>query len=612
MHNNSDVASNLQPGLPDRYELRRHIADGGMASVWCADDRTLGRPVAIKVLAAGFAHDDRAVRRFKREARTAARLSAHPHVVKIYDVGESDDGPYIVMEYLAGGTVADALRVGEVSREDALRWLRESASALDYAHGRGVVHRDIKPGNLLLSRERTVYVADFGIAHFGTEDTLTSTGQLLGTAAYLSPEQALGRAATEASDRYAFAVAAFELLTGERPFKADTFAEQAREHVGAPRPRASRRNPDLPRAVDAVLSRGLAKQPEDRWSTATEFTNALGEALSVTRPAGVRTKALAAISPAAVATRMHTAAATRRERRASRAADLAERPGPSRGLPGALPAPGAATEAREGQPIFASVSAPARRPARAAALAALAAASVAIGLVAGAGNDTSGTHAKVSAGLEQTNRPIPAIPTPPPAHRAKPHPKPPPPAPTSTAVAEVAPTAVELEARGHQLMEDGAYSAAIPVLRQAVDAAPPTDITYAYALYDLGRSLRLAGDPQAAIPILERRLQIPNQTAVVQTELELAQQAAGQSETSGGSSPAGAGAKTGGGGPGATHTKSGPTPPSDGGAGLAPGAPQGGSGPQHQPEQGAPGHGHGRPQGARRDRHGGVASAAVV
>ncbi|MGZ4344892.1 MAG: serine/threonine-protein kinase, partial [Solirubrobacteraceae bacterium] len=209
--------------MPERYELIRHIANGGMASVWCAEDRVLGRRVAIKLLAERFAHDQTAVRRFKREARTAARLSGHPNVVTIYDVGETttpdpDEPPraFIVMEFLAGGTVADALRCGAVTQTEAIWWLQEVASALDYAHGRGVLHRDIKPANLLLDRDRSVHVADFGIAQLATEDTLTADGQLLGTAAYLAPERALGRPATEASDRYSLAVMAFELLVGER------------------------------------------------------------------------------------------------------------------------------------------------------------------------------------------------------------------------------------------------------------------------------------------------------------------------------------------------------------------------------------------------------------
>src|SRR6202012_426640 len=275
--------------LPDRYRVRRRRATGGMAAVWCADELVLGRAVAVKVLAERFAHDEMAMRRFKREARAAARVSTHAHVVTIYDVGdlevddrdiESTARPFIVMEYLAGGTVADAIRVGAVRRQEAVRWIREAASALDHAHARGIVHRDIKPANFLLNRSRVLHVADFGIARLVYEDTITSTGELFGTAAYLSPEQALGREATGASDRYALAVAAFELLAGERPFDAPHFAAQARQHIEDERPRASDRDRTLPPSVDDVLMRGMAKEPDERFETAGDFVDALETALS--------------------------------------------------------------------------------------------------------------------------------------------------------------------------------------------------------------------------------------------------------------------------------------------------------------------------------------------
>src|SRR5579875_1076959 len=278
-------------GLPDRYRVKRHIASGGMASVWCAEDLVLSRNVAVKVLSERFAHDHVAVLRFKREARAAARVSNHPHVVTVYDVGELEPlrgadatrdaaGAFIVMEFLAGGTVADAIRYDSVRRQEAMRWLAEAASALDHAHARGIVHRDIKPANFLLDRARTLHVADFGIAHLSTEETITTSDQLFGTAAYLSPEQALGREATGASDRYALAVAAFELLAGQRPFSAEHFSAQARQHIEDPPPRISARDRTLPPALDEVLARGMAKVPEERFQSATELVDALETALA--------------------------------------------------------------------------------------------------------------------------------------------------------------------------------------------------------------------------------------------------------------------------------------------------------------------------------------------
>jgi len=507
------VTSVERIALPERYEVRGQIADGAMASVWCAYDAELGRTVAIKVLARRFAGDDFAIWCFKREARMAARLSAHPHVVTIYEVADASGRPYIVMEHVGGGTVADAIRVGAVRREEALRWLAEAASALDYAHGRGVVHRDVKPGNLLLGLDRRLHVADFGIARLASEDTLTGTGRLLGTAAYLAPEQALGAPASDASDRYALAVVAFELLVGQRPFTAEHFGALARQQIADDPPRASSRRRSLPRAVDGVLARGMAKRPEDRWTTAGTFVDALDEAFS--QPGGARR--ITAVAPP-------------------------------------------------------------RRPRLAAALAALAAAGVAVGIVVATPHRVTVPHARAFRTLARVSSPTPRR-----VHRSKPKPaaaapttissataaqiatRPATPrttrstpgrtttyttapsttipaAPTTTSTARQAaprpPTAAVLEAQGHQLMLDGAYTAAIPVLRQAIAAATPDDVNYAYALFDLGRSLRLAGDSQAAIAVLQRRLQIPNQTPVVLSELRLAQRArAGRAPAAGTAAP---------------------------------------------------------------------------
>jgi eukaryotic-like serine/threonine-protein kinase len=274
-----EASSTLRVRLPARYRPLRHLANGGMGAVWAAEDTILGRTVAIKLLAAQFADDGRAVRRFQREARAAATLSAHPHVVTIYDVGEHDGLPFIVMEHMAGGSMADVLREGPPARVDATRWLAEAAAALDAAHARGIVHRDVKPGNLLLDERRRLAVADFGIARVAQEADLTLTGEVLGSAPYLSPEQAAGRSTSPASDRYALAVVAYELLTGARPFAGAGAAALAHAHATQPPPRASDRIPDLPPAADDALVRGLAKDPDDRWPRATALSGALATAL---------------------------------------------------------------------------------------------------------------------------------------------------------------------------------------------------------------------------------------------------------------------------------------------------------------------------------------------
>src|SRR5829696_7477957 len=255
--------------LPDRYRVVRHIANGGMAAVWAVEDELLNRLVAVKVLSPAYAEEEAARRRFMREARAGAKLGDHPNVVTVYDVGECGGLPFMVMEYFPAGSVAGRLREGDaIPRGTAVRWLHEAAAALDHAHRHEVVHRDVKPANLLLDDRGRCAVGDFGIATVASETSVTLTGQVLGTAAYISPEQAIGQPATPASDRYALAVVAWEVLTGHRPFPGETPAAQARAHVEAPVPLASTARVGLPPAVDDVLERGLAKDPAERPATA--------------------------------------------------------------------------------------------------------------------------------------------------------------------------------------------------------------------------------------------------------------------------------------------------------------------------------------------------------
>ncbi|HET9673471.1 MAG TPA: serine/threonine-protein kinase, partial [Gaiellaceae bacterium] len=200
--------------LPDRYRGPRRIGRGGMGEIYRATDETLGRAVAVKVLAERYAGDEAVRARFTREALAAARLSGRPNIVTIFDVGEAKGRPFIVMEYLGGGSLDDRLRDGPIPAGQAVAWLQQAATALDAAHAEGIVHRDVKPGNLLLDRDGNLHVADFGIASAAGMDSMTKTGTVIGTAGYLSPEQAQGDRASPASDRYALGVVAWELLTG--------------------------------------------------------------------------------------------------------------------------------------------------------------------------------------------------------------------------------------------------------------------------------------------------------------------------------------------------------------------------------------------------------------
>jgi hypothetical protein len=297
-------------GLPERYVRVQRIATGGMGEIYVADDEALGRRVAIKVLADRFARDGSIRQRFTREALAAARLSGNPHIVTIFDVGEADGRPFIVMEYLPGGTVGDRAVRGPIPHDLALAWLRDTASALGEAHANGIVHRDVKPANLLLDDRDGVHVADFGIARVADTATsgMTLTGTVLGTAGYLSPEQARGEPATPESDVYGLGIVAYELLTGGRPFEGGSATAEASAHIHQPVPRASERGVGLSRAVDGVFDRALAKDPHERYRTAGEFVDALTTALAGKEAAATR------VLPAAVPPPLERRPAPRRSR----------------------------------------------------------------------------------------------------------------------------------------------------------------------------------------------------------------------------------------------------------------------------------------------------------
>jgi serine/threonine protein kinase len=256
--------------IDDRYRLEERIAVGGMAEVWAAVDVELERRVALKLLL-GAADPER----FAREARAAAGLS-HPAICQLYDYGEAGGRPYIVLEYLPGGTLEERLATGEpLADGDAARIAREVASGLAHAHERGLVHRDIKPGNVLFDEEGAAKITDFGIARILSESTLTEAGTLLGTATYISPEQARGERATPASDVYSFGVILYRMLTGRLPFEAQSPLELAAMHESADPPPISSLRSDAPPALERVATAALAKRPEERPQDGSDLLHAL-------------------------------------------------------------------------------------------------------------------------------------------------------------------------------------------------------------------------------------------------------------------------------------------------------------------------------------------------
>ena len=266
--------------LPPRYRSPRRIGHGAMGEIYLATDETLGREVVVKVLSDRYAADEAIRERFKREGLAAARLSGESGAVTVFDVGEWRGRPFLVMEHLGGGSLEDRLREGGAQPpEQVLAWLDQVAETLDSAHWHGIVHRDVKPANLLLDSRGDLHVADFGIASAAGLDSMTITGTIMGTAGYLSPEQAQGERAGPESDLYALGIVAYELLSGHRPFENDSPTLEAAAHAHAPVPSIAERCDHLSPALDPVFRRALAKDPDARYGSAREFVSALREAL---------------------------------------------------------------------------------------------------------------------------------------------------------------------------------------------------------------------------------------------------------------------------------------------------------------------------------------------
>jgi serine/threonine-protein kinase len=264
--------------IDNRYTVRGRIGSGGMADVYLCDDQHLGRPVALKVMHERFAADAAFVQRFEREAQAAAALQ-HKNVVNVFDRGRVGETYYIAMEYLPGRTLKDVINaMGALDPKLAIHICLQILAAARFAHGKGLVHRDIKPQNVMIDDEWNVKVTDFGIAHTPEGGDITQTGQMVGTAQYISPEQAQGKAVSNASDLYSIGVVLFEMVTGKVPFDGDSSVAIALQHINQPPPRPSSVNPSVPPALDAIVLKAIAKSPVERFASAEEFTQALERA----------------------------------------------------------------------------------------------------------------------------------------------------------------------------------------------------------------------------------------------------------------------------------------------------------------------------------------------
>src|SRR5919198_4852432 len=253
-----------------RYRIIRKLGAGGMANVYLAEDQELGRRVAIKILDDRHAADDSFIERFRREAKNAAGLS-HPNIVSIYDRGEAEGTYYIAMEYLAGRSLKELiLSRGPTPIRIAIDYTRQTLAAIGFAHRHGIVHRDIKPHNVVVDSDGRLKVTDFGIARSGASQ-MTEVGSIIGTAQYLSPEQAKGAPVDQRSDLYSVGVVLYEMLTGTVPFTGDTPLEIAMKHLSAVPEPPSKLRPEVPHDLDLIVLRALAKDPAERYQSADEM-----------------------------------------------------------------------------------------------------------------------------------------------------------------------------------------------------------------------------------------------------------------------------------------------------------------------------------------------------
>jgi tetratricopeptide (TPR) repeat protein len=432
-----------RPLLAGRYSLGERIGSGGMATVWLAEDTRLGRPVAVKRLSEGLADDPAFLARFRREATVAASLS-HPSLVGVFDFDADAEPPFTVMEYVPGPNLAERLERGE--RVDSRRLAQDLLSALGAIHAAGVVHRDVKPQNLLIAPGGRAKLADFGVAKPADATSITQTGQVLGTARYMAPELFEGSPATPGSDLFAAGRVIADCLEAGGAYQL-ALAELV-ELLTDPDPR---QRPESASAALLMLAQPSARRAEPTLAAAPD------RARRVDRTAAL--PVIGAIAPVLVAVVVIVLVSVGRD-----GSDGAGGPQRAERVQGEAQG-GQGAEAQEGQATEAAEPSDATQG--------------------------QGAVAESAGG--------PADPV----------------------------RGAQLNQQGFSLMSAGDYDGAIPVLRRAVDAfgSQTSDIYYAYALFNLGKSLRLAGHPDQAVPLLRERMRIPNQTGIVRRELEAARAA---------------------------------------------------------------------------------------
>jgi serine/threonine protein kinase len=509
--------------LGGRYRVERVLGSGGMATVFLCKDERLGRSVAVKRL---HAHSpEETAQRFVREAKLGASLN-HPNLVSVFDTITDDESVLIVMEHVDGLNLADTLRKGPLGTERALSVVRDVAAALDHAHGQGVVHRDIKPANVLLRKDGMTKLVDLGIATAADQTKITRSGVVLGTAAYMAPEQIEGGAMTPHTDIYSLAVVAYEALSGKRARSGRTPMEIAHQVATDGPPDLQEVWSQAPPEAAAVLCRGMAHDPDQRPGSAGELSDELTKALSGvddTRPTrrSPRTGAAAAGAAAGGAAAASAAAP-------SDSAKAAEpTPTPRREQPRQPPRPPARVASSPTPYRRQSAEAKSRTGlvAGAAALLVVAAAVLAVALISSGGGDgqtaqrkqpTKATQKKPTKTSQQpaaqtTQQPAQTTPTP---------------ASGGTSPAEGA----RLDAQGFRLIQQGDYAQAVPIERRAVAsfADGDTSANHAFALFNLGTALNRSGKSKEAIPYLEKRLSFSNdRREVVQKELDSARRNSG-------------------------------------------------------------------------------------